>query len=140
MLTTRVCSCQQGHHLREPCPVDLERGIVMSNAVTVRIELEGGKVVLIQGNIVGRALAPASQQGQSPVQETARQLTENAQVRAAQRSATTKRQAPVEQAAQVCPDHGVAKASRYNGFYCPTRREDGSWCPWRWPARKREAA
>jgi hypothetical protein len=116
----------------------------MSNAVMVRIELEGGKVVIIQGNIVGRALGPATVQGQSPVQERRSQppqgsLTDRAQARDAQARVQRKQEARQE-AAQVYPEHGVAKASRYNGFYCPTRQEDGSWCPWRWPARKREAA
>ena len=113
----------------------------MSNHVTVRIELEGGKVVLIQGNIVGRALAPASAQGQSPVQPQPRtSATERAQVRDAQ-ARVQRRQEPRPQPnghALVCPDHGRSARSRYNGgLYCPTELEDGSWCKWTWTAPKK---
>ena len=31
----------------------------------------------------------------------------------------------------VCPEHGIAAASKFGGLYCPTKLEDGSWCPWR---------
>ena len=30
-----------------------------------------------------------------------------------------------------CPDHQQAQASsKFQGFYCPARRDDGSWCRW----------
>lgn len=50
-------------------------------------------------------------------------------------------QTATQTADQVCPKHGMAKASKYNGLFCPSKDEDtGDYCQWRWPARNGQAA
>ena len=32
----------------------------------------------------------------------------------------------------LCPQHGVLKPStKGQGWYCPHKRDDGTWCPWK---------
>ena len=63
----------------------------------------------------------------------ARRQTEVEQVQAAHAKAREQREAT----GHVCPEHGVAKASRYNGgSYCPTKLESGEYCKWIWPPAK----
>ena len=31
----------------------------------------------------------------------------------------------------LCPEHGTSAPSKFGGFYCPTKDEDGRWCGWK---------
>ena len=31
----------------------------------------------------------------------------------------------------VCPDHNIAKESKFGGLYCPTQLPTGAYCPWK---------
>lgn len=45
---------------------------------------------------------------------------------------------PAAPVARVCPDHQVAKPSKFGGIFCPRQLPDGSHC--RWTAEVEEAA
>jgi len=80
--------------------------------------------------------APAAADPQAPVNiaQARRQVEVAEQVKGATANVREQREATDH----VCPDHGVAKASRYNGgSYCPTKLDDGSYCKWVWPAPKK---
>ncbi len=97
--------------------------------VTVTVELNGKKLI-IQGHIVGQVKEPAQVQPLRSHPSTSRQAAK-AQVPSSPQG---------NGQGQICPTHGAAKASKYNGFFCPTRVEGGSWCSWRWPPPKNQAA
>jgi len=74
---------------------------------------------------------------QAPVSiAQARRQTEVEQVQRAHANVREQREAT----GHVCPEHGVAKASRFNGgSYCPTKLEDGGYCKWVWPPTQNKA-
>jgi hypothetical protein len=83
------------------------------------------------------ATATADPQAPVNIAQARRQVEVAEQVQGATANVREQREATDH----VCPDHGVAKASRYNGgSYCPTKLDDGSYCKWVWPAAKRKAA
>jgi hypothetical protein len=47
-------------------------------------------------------------------------------------SKATKTQVSKEPAFPVCPEHRVSRVGR-NGYFCPTKLDDGTWCDWKAP-------
>lgn len=87
------------------------------------------------GNSVQKPAQPAAQKPAVPAAPAKpAQAQPNSKPAAPAQPKAAPKSAPIQPGAgedEVCPEHGISAPSNYGGLYCPTKLEDGSWCPWR---------